>query len=147
MSYIALILDSNLMLLKSKKFKITDKFINYKKETLNIRLDAFLYKTPTTTFYAFIYDTDEKLLIVDDKRVFRIQEKIQKGDLHLLVTESIIGQLARAFLQTVKTNWILIILALAFGIVAGYLACSLISPSQVINVVNATATPTPIIVR
>jgi hypothetical protein len=165
MSYIALFLTPELVLLGSKKFKSTDSFLNYKKGTFNIRLDAYMYKNNDSTIFGYIYPTDERVLIditkkeyvpqepikIGDKtikletaRLVFLKEKIEHGDLHLLVAESIIGQLARAFSGGVKTNWILIILALGAGLGIGYMICSGINPSHTITVIqNATATAIP----
>lgn len=156
MSYIALFLTPNLNVIGQKKFKPIDTFVNFKKGTFNIRLDAYLYKIKDTTIYGYIYPTDEKLLIdcevepikignkISSARLVKIQEELQHGDLHLLVSESIIGQLARAFLSTVKTNWILIIFVLIGGIVSGYLACSLINPKTITEIIsNSTISATP----
>jgi hypothetical protein len=168
MSYIALFLTPELMLLGSKKFKPTDSFLNFKKGTFNIRLDSYLYKTKESTIFGYIYPTDERVLIdvtkegiktynqqepikIGDKttklesaRIVFLQEKIEHGDLHLLVAESIIGQLARAFLGGVKTNWILIILALGAGLGIGYMICTGINPSHTITVIQNATSTTPI---
>lgn len=170
MVYIALFLTPDLYVMGTKNFKPTDTFLTYKKGTCNIRLDAFLYKTKDNTYYGYIYPTDEKLLIdiklepikrelpkdlgngkyeeikYNSARLVNIKEKIEKGDLHLLVAESIIGQLARAFLQTVKTNWVFILLALGTGIAIGYIACTVTTPHNITAVINATTTiePAPI---
>jgi hypothetical protein len=168
MSYIALFLTPELMLLGTKKFKPTDSFLNYKKGTFNIRLDAYLYKTKESSIYGYIYPTDERVLIdvidtkkayvpqepikIGDKltklesaRIVFLKEKIEHGDLHLLVAESIIGQLARAFLGTVKTNWVLIILALAAGIGIGYVLGSSLGHQAATTIYNnATSLATPI---
>ena len=170
MAHIALFLTPELMLLGTKKFIPTDSFVNFRKGAFNIRLDAYLYKTKDDTIYGYIYPTDEKLLIdivkspkgdtvvkdfipqepigkknVTDKfesaRLITLKEKIEHGDLHLLVAESIIGQLARAFLQQVKTNWLFVILAIGCGVAIGYIACSTINPSHTITLLqNASGT-------
>ena len=146
MSYLALFMDSELNVIGNKKFKPTDKFINFKKGTFKIRLDAYLYKIKDTIIYGYIYPTDEHLLIdIDEKtgktkvneiepikknkdfnsvRLVLIKEKIENGDLHLLVAESIIGQLARFAIAQLKTNWLFLILALGAGIAIGYIAGS-----------------------
>jgi hypothetical protein len=162
MAHIALFLTPELMVLGTKKFVPTDSFVNFRKGTFNIRLDAYLYKTQNDIIYGYIYPTDEKLLIdvtkkdfipqepigkknitdkVESARLITLKEKIEHGDLHLLVAESIIGQLARAFLQTVKTNWLFVILAVGAGIGIGYIACSAINPSHTITLLqNASGT-------
>lgn len=162
MDRVAIFLDENLNEIGKKKFSSTDDFLTYKKGTFNVRLDAFLYRTKDTVYYAYIYSTDEKLLIdtetikintVKDKpkisllkkqkqepitqpidvkgkdieftsaRLVKIKERLEKGDLKLIVGENIIGQLARMAVMGLKNNWILIILvgvvcALAGGGVA-----------------------------
>jgi hypothetical protein len=161
MPHIALFLTSELMVLGTKKFVPTDSFVNFRKGTFNIRLDAYLYKTQNDTIYGYIYPTDEKLLIdvkkdfipqepigkkniidkIESARLITLKEKIEHGDLHLLVAESIIGQLARAFLQQVKTNWLFVILAIGCGVAIGYIACSAINPSHTITLLqNASGT-------
>lgn len=137
MDNIALFLDEYLNKIGSKKFESTEEFITYKKGTFNIRLDAFLYKDKDTLYFAYIYPTNEKLLInvkvepiskedlksKDGKelksftgRIEKIKERIEKGDLKLIVGENIIGQLARMAVMGLKNNWILIIL---IGVVCG----------------------------
>jgi len=161
MAHIALFLTPELMVLGTKKFNPTDSFVNFRKGAFNIHLDAYLYKTDNDTIYGYIYPTDEKLLIdvakkdfipqkpikvdkknsVESARLVFLKEKIEHGDLHLLVAESIIGQLARAFLQQVKTNWLFVILAIGCGVAIGYIACSAINPSHTITLLqNATGT-------
>jgi hypothetical protein len=169
MAHIALFLTPELMVLGTKRFVPTDSFVNFRKGTFNIRLDAYLYKTQNDIIYGYIYPTDEKLLIdvtknsegiparkdfipqepikktdkqtLESARLITLKEKIEHGDLHLLVAESIIGQLARAFLQTVKTNWLFVILAVGAGIGIGYIACSAINPSHTITLLqNASGT-------
>ena len=169
MAHIAMFLTPELMLLGTKKFVPTDSFVNFRKGTFNIRLDAYLYKTSNDTIYGYIYPTDEKLLIdvvkspkgdtvvkdfipqepikkgdkqgMDSARLVFLKEKIEHGDLHLLVAESIIGQLARAFLQQVKTNWLFVILAIGCGVAVGYIACSAINPQHTITLIqNASGT-------
>jgi hypothetical protein len=166
MSYLAIFLTPELNLIGSKKFKATDTFLNYKKGTFNIRLEAYLYKSKDSIIYAYIYPTDERVLIdvafvepikqfnkdrekdvvtLDSARLVKIKEKIEHGDLHLIVAESIIGQLARAFLGTVKTNWVLIILALAAGIGIGYVLGSSLGHQAATTIYNnATSLATPI---
>ena len=168
MEYLALFLTQNLEVIGHKKFKPTMAFINYKKGTFNVRLDAYLYRIKDSFVYGYIYPTDERLLIdvkhevieqepiqkndkvkmLNSPRLIKIKEEIEHGDLHLIVSQSIIGQLAKAFLNTVKTNWILIILALGAGIAVGYIACSVLYPpiQIVTDVINGTIpSPTPII--
>lgn len=162
MTHIALFLTPELMVVGTKNFKPTDSFLNFRKGTFNIRLDAYMYKTSNDTVYGYIYPTDERVLIditkkdvvpqepikigdknlkVDSARLIFLKEKIEHGDLHLLVAESIIGQLARAFLQQVKTNWLFVILAIGCGVAIGYIACSAINPSHTITLLqNATGT-------
>ena len=131
----ALFLDEQLNQIGEKKFDSTEEFITFKRGTFNIRLNAFLYKNKNTTFYAYIYPTDEKLIIdvkiepinKADKsytevsgRIVKIKEKIEKGDLKLIVGESIIGQLAHIAVMGLKTNWVLLlIIAVSVGIGAG----------------------------
>jgi hypothetical protein len=137
MEYKALFLDEDLIEIGNKKFQATDEFITYKQGTFNIRLNAYLYRNKDTAFYAYIYPTDEKMLIevkiepitktedsekynVVSARLVKIKEKMEKGDLKLIVGESIIGQLARLAVMGLKTNWILIlIIAVAVGVGAG----------------------------
>lgn len=164
MSYIAKFLTPDLNTIGSKRFKPTDSFITFKKGTFNVRLDAYLYKDKNFIYYAYIYPTDEKLIIdirldpitKDDKivkiesaRIVTIKEKMEKGDLHFLVAESIIGQLARAFMTAVKTNWILIIAILVAGVAIGYIVGTATTPTEIVNVINATvtATNTPTVIR
>jgi hypothetical protein len=169
MSYLALFLTPSLDVIGSKKFKPTEKFVNFKKGTFNIRLEAYLYKIKGTSIYAYIYPTDERLLIdssgeytsqepinqdlapvkIESARLIKIKEQVENGDLHLLVAESIIGQLARAFLNLVKTNWVLIILGVGCGVAVGYIACSVINPSHIVTIIqNQTIpSPTPILLR
>jgi|GEM_PF-5147487 hypothetical protein len=151
MSYLALFMTPDLIVIGNKKFKPTDSFINFKKGTFNIRLDAYLYKIHETTIYGYIYPNDERLLIdvdiepinkgekeykINKGRLIFLKEKIEHGDLHLLVAESIIGQLARAFLAQVKTNWLFVILAIGAGVAIGYIACSAVNPQHVITLVQ-----------
>jgi hypothetical protein len=136
MQNMALFLDEYLNQIGNKKFDSTDEFMTFKKGTFNIRLDAYFYKTKDTVYYAYIYPTDEKLLIdnikiepikkgdntkpLESARLIKIKEKIEKGDLKLVVGESIVGQLARIAVMGLKSNWILIlIIAVAVGIGCG----------------------------
>jgi hypothetical protein len=178
-NYLALFLDTEFSVIGSKKFKATDIFINFKKGAFKVRLDAYLYKIKDTQVHVYIYPTDERVLFdtikkdyvlqeaifkddIDTKtkkdtkiefnsaRLVSIQEKIEHGDLHLLVTESIVGQLARLALNAVKTNWVLIILAVVAGLAIGYIVGNVTTPTHTItliqNVTN-TPTPTPIYIR
>ena len=139
MDYKAVFLDEYLNELGNKKFQPTDEFMTFKKGTFNIRLDAFLYRNKNTTYYCYIYPTDEKLLIdvkiepikntkektVKSARLIKLKEKIEKGDLKLIVGENIIGQLAHMAVMGLKTNWVLIlIIAVAVGLGAGGIAYS-----------------------
>lgn len=175
MDNIAIFLDEYLNKIGSKKFESTDEFLTYKKGTFNIRLDAFLYRDGNTTYYAYIYPSDEKLLIdvkinpIDEKdlkgkdgkkllsftgRIEKIKEKVEKGDLKLIVGESIIGQLARIAVLGLKNNWVLIIvIAVSVGIGffgAGYTLGNNNGLATAQNLINATihanATPPPIVV-
>lgn len=95
-----------------------------------------MYRNKNTIYYGYIYPTDEKLIIdvkiepiKDDKdknkafvtaRLIKIKEKLEKGDLKLIVGESIIGQLARMAIMGLKTNWVLLlIIAISVGVGAG----------------------------
>jgi len=156
----AIFLDEALNQIGEKKFESIDEFITYKKGTFNIRLNAYLYRNKNITYYAYIYPTDEKLLIdvkiepisnINEKsRVIKIKEKIERGDLKLIVGENIIGQLARIAVMGMKQNWILIlIIAVSVGIGAGGLGYS-IGISHVPTYLNVTATnptTTPIMVH
>lgn len=166
MDNIAIFLDEQLNQIGTKKFQSTDDFITFKKGTFNVRLNAFLYRNRNYTYYAYIYPTDEKMLIdvkiepiKDDKdnkkelsvRIVKIKEKIEKGDLKLIVGEQIIGQLARLAALGIKNNWVLIlIIAVSVGIGAGGIGYS-IGVSHVPTYLNATITnspsPTPILVH
>lgn len=131
----AIFLDEDLNEIGNKKFESVDDFITFKKGTFNVRLNAFLYRTKEVTYYAYIYPTDEKLLIdvkidpitkdnkvvaVNTARLIKIKEKMEHGDLKLIVGENIIGQLARLAVMGIKQNWILIIIiAVAVGVGAG----------------------------
>ena len=131
----ALFLDEHLNQIGDKDFDSTDEFLTFKKGTFNIRLDAFLYRNKDTTYYGYIYPTDEKLLLdvkiepikegdkkdkLESARLIKLKEKIERGDLKLLVGESIIGQLAHLAVMGLKTNWILIvIIAVSVGLGAG----------------------------
>jgi hypothetical protein len=159
MLYLALFLTPDLIVLGSKKFKPTDNFVNFKKGTFNIRLDAYLYKIKETTIYGYIYPTDERVLIdvemepikkgekeykINKGRLLTIKEKIEHGDLKLIVGENIIGQLARLAVMGVKQNWILIlIVAVSVGIGAGGIGYSL-GISHIPTYLNSTSiNPTP----
>jgi hypothetical protein len=155
MENIALFLSEQLDQIGRKRFQSTDDFITFKQGTFNIRLNAFLYRNKNTVYYAYIYPTDEKLLIdvkvepinvdKDNKvlncaRLVKIKEKLEHGDLKLIVGENIIGQLARLAVMGAKQNWVLIIIvAVAVGIGAGGLGYS-IGISHVPTVINATVT-------
>jgi hypothetical protein len=140
MQNLALFLDEDLNSIGNKKFDSTDKFITFKKGTFNIRLDAYLFRDKNTIYYAYIYPTDEKLLI-DNKdsriepikeekdknknynsaRLIKIKEKLEHGDLKLIVADNIIGQLARIAVMGLKTNWILVlIVAVSVGVGVGF---------------------------
>ena len=165
MDNIAIFLDEQLNQIGTKKFQSTDEFVNFKKGTFNVRLNAFLYRNRNYTYYAYIYPTDEKMLIdvkiepiKDDKenkkelssRIVKIKEKIEKGDLKLIVGEQIIGQLARLAALGIKQNWVLIlIIAVSVGIGAGGIGYS-VGVSHVPTYLNATITnpsPTPVLVH
>jgi hypothetical protein len=177
MEYKALFLDEYLNELGNKKFQPTDEFITFKKGTFNIRLDAFLYRSKNITYYGYIYPTDEKLLIdnvkiepiKEDKdktnktlisaRLIKIKEKLEKGDLKLIVGENIIGQLARMAVMGLKNNWVLIIIiAASVGIGTAGIGYSIgvnSGISQANSLINSTInnsgilipTPTPIIIH
>ncbi len=164
MENIAIFLDEQLNQIGSKKFQSTDDFINFKKGTFNVRLNAFLYRNRNYTYYAYIYPTDEKMLIdvkiepiiknegknevLNCARIVKIKEKIEKGDLKLIVGEQIIGQLARLAALGIKNNWVLIlIIAVSVGIGAGGIGYS-VGVSHVPTYLNATITspsPTPLV--
>ena len=154
----AIFLDEQLNQIGEKKFDSIEEFITYKKGTFLIRLNAYLYRSKNTVYYAYIYPTDEKMLIDNSKiepiskdnekaRVIKIKEKIEKGDLKLIVGENIIGQLARLAVMGVKQNWILIlIVAVSVGIGAGGIGYSL-GISHIPTYLNSTSiNSTPIIV-
>ena len=79
MSYVALFLTPELMLLGTKKFKPTDSFVTFKKGTFNIRLDAYFYKLKDSISYAYIYPTDERILIDILVEPIRAEIKDSKG--------------------------------------------------------------------
>ena len=156
MENLAIFLDEQLNQIGTKKFQSIDEFITFKKGTFNIRLNAFLYRNKNTIYYAYIYPTDEKLLIdikvepiINDKenkktlesvRLIKIKEKIEHGDLKLIVGENIIGQLAHIAVMGMKQNWILILLiAVSVGIGAGGIGYS-VGISHVPTYLNATVT-------
>jgi hypothetical protein len=162
----AIFLDEDLNQIGTKNFQSTDDFITFKKGTFNIRLNAFLYRNKNTTYYAYIYPTDEKMLIdvkiepiKDEKdnkkelssRIVKIKEKLEKGDLKLIVGENIIGQLARLAVMGLKTNWVLLlIIAVSVGVGAGGAGYSIglnngISQgiSQAQQIFNSTVTNIP----
>jgi hypothetical protein len=175
MNHKALFLDEYLNELGTKNFDSTDEFITFKNGTFNIRLDAFLYRSKDILYYAYIYPTDEKLLIdvkiepiknIKNKdnpyssRLIRIKERIEKGDLKLIVGESIIGQLARMAVLGLKNNWILIIvIGLVCAVAGGGVAYSIglnngITQgfNQAQHIINSTVnniipTPTPVLVH
>jgi len=156
----AIFLDEQLIQIGEKKFQSIDEFITFKKGTFNIRLNAYLYRNKNTVYYAYIYPTDEKLLIDvkiepiskdnEKSRIIKIKEKLERGDLKLIVGENIIGQLARLAVMGVKQNWILIlIVAVSVGIGAGGIGYS-VGVSHVPTYLNVTATnptQTPIMVH
>jgi len=155
----AIFLDEQLNQIGTKDFESIDEFITFKKGTFNIRLNAFLYrdnsKIRNIIYYAYIYPTDEKMLIdvkiepitKDDKninissaRIVKIKEKLERGDLKLIVGENIIGQLSRIAVMGLKANWVLIlIVAVAVGIGAGGIGYSM-GISHVPTYLNATVT-------
>jgi hypothetical protein len=162
----ALFLDEDLNEIGNKNFQSTDEFITFRKGTFNIRLNAFLYRGKDIAYYAYIYPTDEKMLIdikiepitkdnkvvnVTSARIVKIKEKLEKGDLKLIVGENIIGQLARMAIMGLKTNWILIlVVAVAVGVGAGGACYSFglnngIAQgfSQAQNIINSTVTHIP----
>ena len=162
MDNIALMLDEQLNQIGTKKFDSIDDFFTYKKGTFNIRLNAFLYRNKNTTYYAYIYPTDEKLLIdvkiepiksndgtelkVVSGRLIKIKERLEKGDLKLIVGESIIGQLARMATLGLKQNWVLIIIiAVAFGLAGGGIGYGIgvSSHPSVATLPLITPSPTP----
>jgi len=175
MQNIALFLDEYLNKIGEKKFESTDGFITFKKGTFNIRLDAFFYRdidrTNAKTYFAYIYPTDEKLLIdvkvepikqsdgktFESARLVKLKERLEHGDLKLIVGESIIGQLARIAVMGLKTNWVLLlIVAVAVGVGAGGAGYAIglgngvnQGFSQAQHIINSTITanPTPIIIR
>lgn len=138
MDYKAIFLDEDLNEIGIKSFKPTDEFITFKKGTFNIRLNAYLYRNKHRTLYCYIYPTDEKVLIdiklepISEKgelknvtipkgRLLTLKEKWEKGDLKLVVTESIIGQLARLAVMGLKTNWVLLlIVGVSVGLGVGF---------------------------
>lgn len=160
MENLALFLDEQLNQIGTKKFESVDDFITFKKGTFNIRLNAFLYRNKNTTYYAYIYPTDEKMLIdvkiepiKDDKdknlssgRLIKLKEKIEHGDLKLIVGENIIGQLAHMAVMGLKANWVLIlVVAVAVGIGAGGIGYS-VGISHAPTYLNVTSVnPTPVI--
>jgi hypothetical protein len=166
---LAIFLDEELNQIGKKKFESTEEFITFKKGTFNIRLNAFLYRDNNTIYYAYIYPTDEKLLLdvfiepikdtkdkkVDSARIVKIKERIEKGDLKLIVGESIIGQLARLAVLGLKTNWVLLlIVGVSVGVGAGGSMYALgvnngitqgfTQAQQIINSTITNALPSPI---
>ena len=166
MENIAIFLDEQLNQIGTKKFQSTDDFVTFKKGTFNIRLNAFLYRNRNYAYYAYIYPTDEKLLIdvkvepikydkdnrgiLNSARLITLKEKLEHGDLKLIVGEQIIGQLARLAALGIKNNWVLIlIIAVSVGIGAGGIGYS-VGVSHVPTYLNATITspsPTPVLVH
>jgi len=155
----AIFLDEQLNQIGKKKFESTEEFITFKKGTFNIRLDAFLYRDKNNTYYAYVYPTDEKLLLdvkvepikenkdknstLNSARLIKIKEKIEKGDLKLIVGENIIGQLAHIAIMGIKNNWLLIlIVAVAVGIGCGGIGYG-IGLSHVPTYLNVTS-PIPL---
>jgi hypothetical protein len=162
MEYYAIFTDEELNQIGNKqKFKATDEFITFKKGTFNIRLDAYLYRDNNYTYYIYIYPTDEKLLIdlkinpltKADKdykegstRIVKIKEKIEKGDLKLIVGENIIGQLAHMAVMGLKENWLLIII-IAVSVGIGMFGIGYSVAPHTYNIVahnNVTVTTTPL---
>ena len=81
-------------------------------------------------------DNDKSL---NNARLVKLKEKIEKGDLKLIVAESIIGQLARLAVLGLKTNWILLLLvAVSVGIGAGGIGYS-VGISHIPTYLNVTA--------
>jgi len=168
MEYYAIFTDEELNQIGNKqKFKATDEFITFKKGTFNIRLDAYLYRDNNYTYYIYIYPTDEKLLIdikinpltKADKdykegstRIVKIKEKIEKGDLKLIVGENIIGQLAHMAVMGLKENWLLIIIIAVFAGIGmfgvGYSVAphtiNNVLPNSTITAIQKLPTPTPL---
>jgi hypothetical protein len=166
----AIFLDEDLNEIGSKKFNSTDDFVTFKKGTFNIRLNAYLYRNKDTVYYAYIYPTDEKMLIdtkiepitkndkiinVSSARIIKIKEKLEKGDLKLIVGESIIGQLARMAILGLKTNWVLLLIvgvSVGVGVGGAMYAYGLNSGInqgfiQAQEIINSTvkAFPTPLV--
>jgi hypothetical protein len=162
----AIFLDEDLNEIGNKTFQSTEEFITFKKGTFNIRLNAFLYRNKDNIFYAYIYPTDEKMLIdvkiepitkdsknidITSARIVKIKERLEKGDLKLIVGENIIGQLARMAVLGLKTNWVLLlVVAVAVGVGAGGACYSFglnngIAQgfSQAQNIINSTVTHIP----
>jgi hypothetical protein len=158
----ALFLDEDLNEIGNKNFNSVDEFITFKQGTFNIRLNAFLYRNKDVVYYAYIYPTDEKMLIdvrvepitkdniILSARIIKIKERIEKGDLKLIVGENIIGQLARMAVMGLKTNWVMVlVIAVAVGIGGVGIGYS-IGISHVPTYLNITApipNPTPIFLR
>ena len=87
--------------------------------------------------------------ILNSARLITLKEKLEHGDLKLIVGEQIIGQLARLAALGIKNNWVLIlIIAVSVGIGAGGIGYS-VGVSHVPTYLNATITtsPTPILVH
>jgi hypothetical protein len=158
MEYYAIFTDEKLNQIGKKvKFDSADEFISFKKGTFNIRLNAYLYCDSENTYYLYIYPTDEKMLVdvkvepttdagkdykITDGRIIKIKEKIEKGDLKLIVGENIIGQLAHMAVMGLKQNWVLIIvIAVSVGIGMFGIGYS-VSP-HTINVIVPTPSPIP----
>ena len=172
----AIFLDEDLNEIGNKNFESTDEFITFKRGTFNVRLNAYLYKNKDFSYYAYIYPTDEKMLIdvkiepitkiskdkkeeimnFSSARLVKIKEKWERGDLKLIVGESIIGQLARLAVLGLKTNWVLIlIVAVAVGVGAGGggyalglnsgISQGFTQAQHIINSTVTTITPAPLV--
>jgi hypothetical protein len=143
---VAIFLNSNLYELGRKKFNSIEPFITFKDATFNVNVDAFLYRNKDYTYYAYLYEKNGKMIM--PTKAVSVQEKINSADLKLVVGENIIMQLAHAAIAMVKTNWIMIILAVGCGLGVG-LAIGFMIPhaahaaNVVNNYLNATATPIP----
>jgi len=168
MEYYAIFTDEKLNQIGKKvKFDSADEFISFKKGTFNIRLNAYLYCDSENTYYLYIYPTNEKVLIdvkinpiiKADKdykdvsaRIVKIKEKIEKGDLELIVGENIIGQLAHMAVMGLKENWLLIIIIAVFAGIGmfgiGYSVAphtiNNVLPNSTITAIQKLPTPTPL---
>ena len=113
--------------IKKKRIYGFTKFVSYKKEMYHIDLDNYTFSIKNKFFYIIEYGFSQKKMAEPKEAEMLVFGDIIKDNpmsprvLHKLLREKVIFHLSAGLTgDTVKINWILILIVLAFGILLGY---------------------------